>query len=135
MTINNADQNPAMRIDKWLWCARLYKTRGLAAEAVRKGKVQVNNNRARPAHQVRPGDEIFIRSGPYTRQLSVLALATGRKSAAEAARLYREEPASIENRRLIAEQMKATNAMFRGSRGRPAKRERRKLAQFKKWST
>lgn len=124
-----------MRIDKWLWCARFYKTRGMASEAVKKGKVQVNHNRAKPAHQLRPGDQLSIRSGPYTRQVTVLALANGRKSAAEAAGLYREAPASIENRRIITEQIKATNAMFRGGAGRPTKRERRKLAAFKKRST
>lgn len=125
----------AMRIDKWLWCARFYKSRGLASEAVKKGKVQVNDNRAKPAQPVRTGDELCIRSGPYTRQVTVQALTTGRKGATEAARLYREKPESIENRRFIAEQVKATNSMFSGSTGRPTKRERRKLVQFKKRSS
>ena len=124
-----------MRIDKWLWCARFYKTRAMASDAVKKGKVQINNNRAKPAQPVRPGDAVGIRSGPYTQQVTVLALAGGRKGAAEAALLYREQPESIENRRLVAEQMKATNAMFSTSRGRPTKRERRKLVQFRKRST
>ena len=124
-----------MRIDKWLWCARFYKTRGLAAEAVKKGRVQVNNNRIKPALSVHPGDEIRIRSGPYTRLITVLALAAGRKGAAEAAQLYREDPASIEQRNIIAGQLKLNNAMHnRPGRGRPTKRERRQIVDFKKGS-
>ena len=136
VTENNVNEKAAMRIDKWLWCARFYKTRGLASEAVNKGRVQVNNNRIKPAFSVHTGDEIHIRSGPYTRQITVLALATGRKGAAEAAQLYREDPASIEQRNLIADQLKLNNAMHRRpGRGRPTKRERRQIVDFKKGSS
>lgn len=134
MTIQNDNKDPAMRIDKWLWCARFFKTRGLAADAVKKGRVQVNNNRAKPALAVRAGDEIHIRSGPFTQQITVLALASGRKGAAEAAQLYREDPASLANRELVAEQLKTNNALHGYSRGRPTKRERRQLVDFKKRS-
>lgn len=133
MTEKNVNQMNAMRIDKWLWCARFFKTRGLAAEAVKKGRIQVNNNRIKPAFAIRPGDEARIRSGPYTRQITVLALAAGRKGATEAAELYREDPASIEQRKIIADQIKLNGALQqRTGRGRPTKRERRQLVNFKK---
>jgi ribosome-associated heat shock protein Hsp15 len=128
------DKN-AMRIDKWLWCARLFKTRGLASEAVKKGRVQVNNKRVKPALLVRPDDQICIRSGPYTRKITVLLLATGRKGAAEAAQMYREDPSSIEQRSIIATQIKLNNNMRRRTnRGRPTKRERRQMVVYKKGS-
>jgi len=129
------DETNTMRIDKWLWCARFFKTRGLASEAVKKGKVQLNNNRIKPAMLIRPGDPISIRSGPYTQQITIVALSAGRKGAVEASQLYREEPASIEQRKVIAAQIKLNNNMsYRTSRGRPTKRDRRQMVALKKGS-
>lgn len=121
-----------MRIDKWLWCARFFKTRAIAADAVKKGRVRVNDNPVKPALVIRPGDAVSVRTGPYTHRVTVLALASGRKAAATAAQLYREDPDSIETRRLLAEQLQGDRGRYAGSRGRPGKRERRKLVAFKK---
>src|SRR5690348_2056656 len=93
-----------VRVDKWLWAARLAKTRGLAAEAVKGGRVELNGQRTKPAKELKPGDTLVITSGPYRRELVVLALAERRVSAKEVALLYSETPASIAAReRLQAE--------------------------------
>ncbi|MBF8270006.1 MAG: RNA-binding S4 protein, partial [Gammaproteobacteria bacterium] len=75
MTDQQTDETQTMRVDKWLWCARFYKTRALAAAAIKKGKIEVNDNPIKPAHVIRPGDEIRIKSGPYLQRITVLALA------------------------------------------------------------
>ena len=132
MTIKHTDETTAMRLDKWLWCARLYKTRALAAAAVRKGKVQVNNIQVKPSHVVRPGDEVHIKSGTCLQRIAVLALVKNRCGIQAATQLYREDPASIEQRRLIAELLQANLTIYPDNHGKPTKRERRKLSEFKK---
>ena len=132
MTEQRYDVIPAMRIDKWLWCARFYKTRAMAATAIEKGRIQVNNNPVKPAFPVRAGDTIRIKSGPYLLQLTVQALAKNRGNAQLAALLYQEDPASIEQRRLTAEQLRANHTLHPHNHGKPTKRDRRKLSEFKK---
>ena len=83
-----------VRIDKWLWAARFYKTRGLASEAIAGGKVQVNGDRAKRARPVQPGDELRIRQGPYEHHVVVRALSARRGPASMAAQLYEETSAS-----------------------------------------
>ncbi|MBF8270234.1 MAG: RNA-binding protein, partial [Gammaproteobacteria bacterium] len=89
------------------------------------------DNPIKPAHVIRPGDEIRIKSGPYLQRITVLALAKNRGNAQAAALLYREYPASIEQRRLLAEQLQANQALYPQRQGKPTKRERRKLSEFK----
>ena len=84
-----------VRVDKWLWAARLAKTRALAAEAVKGGRVEINGQRVKPSKEVRPGDEIEITTGPYRRVVIVQALAERRGPAKEAALLYEETADSI----------------------------------------
>lgn len=120
-----------MRLDKWLWCARFYKTRGLAADAINSGKVSVNNIRAKRAKLIHAGDQISIRRTPYCFDITVLALASARRSAVLAALLYEESRESISTREKLAMQLKADMAMFPGSKGRPTKRNRRELIRFK----
>ncbi|MGD9551312.1 MAG: RNA-binding S4 domain-containing protein, partial [Burkholderiaceae bacterium] len=73
-----------MRLDKWLWCARFYKTRGLAVEEIHKGRVSVNGQPAKPAREVRPGDTVLLRQGPVVREVLVRALSNQRGPAAVA---------------------------------------------------
>lgn len=132
MIYRNINGGFSMRLDKWLWCARFFKTRALASAAIKKGTARRNNQRTKPSQVIETGDEVFIRSGPYTHQITVLSLAKNRQSVTQAIQLYKENSKSIETRRLISEQMKANNAMTPGSKSRPTKRERRKLTDFKK---
>src|SRR3990170_4414848 len=83
-----------IRLDKWLWAARFYKTRSLAAEAIAGGKVQVNGERVKRAKPMQAGDEVRIRLGPYEHQIVVRELSDRRGPATDAARLYEEKPAS-----------------------------------------
>lgn len=116
-----------MRIDKWLWAARLTKTRGAAAEALKAGRVTVNGAVAKPAREVRPGDRLEMRLGPVRRVVDVLALAERRGPAQEAATLYRETPESIAAREAAAEQRRLLRPAHDDAGARPTKRDRRRL--------
>lgn len=121
-----------MRLDKWLWCARFFKTRAMAAEAIKTGKVKVAGERIKSAKTVIEGDRISIRRGPYSYSFTVLSLTKSRKSAKDAALLYQEDEESIAARELTAAQLKMENAMYSRSKGRPTKRERREFIKFTK---
>ena len=120
-----------VRVDKWLWAARFYKTRSLATEAVAGGKVEVNGERAKPAKTVKPGDEIRVRLGPYEHILIVRDLAERRGPASVAQALYAETEASREARQRLAAQLAAAPAMFvYEEKGRPTKKDRRDLSRL-----
>jgi ribosome-associated heat shock protein Hsp15 len=120
-----------VRIDKWLWAARFFKTRSLATEAVVGGKVEVNGERAKPAKAVKPGDEIRLRLAPYEHILIVRGLAERRGPAAVAQGLYEETVASREARQRLSAQLAAAPAMFvYEEKGRPTKKDRRDLSRF-----
>lgn len=121
-----------MRVDKWLWAARFYKTRSLAADAVDGGKVQVNGDRAKPSKTVRPGDEVRVRNGPYEHIVAVTGTGERRGTAAEAARLYTETEASRVAREKLHWQLHAAAPAMEPERGRPTKRDRRDLEKFRK---
>ncbi len=118
----------ALRIDKWLWAARFYKTRSLAADAVESGKVQVNAERAKPSKQVKAGDTVFLRKPPYEFTVKVLGLSERRGPAPEAQLLYAESPDSIAARQRLAAEMKDMPAPL--FRGRPTKKDRRTIERF-----
>jgi ribosome-associated heat shock protein Hsp15 len=120
-----------VRLDKWLWAARFYKTRTLAAEAIGGGKVQVNGDRAKRARPVQVGDEVRVRQGPYEHLVVVRELSERRGPASQAAALYEETPASREAREKLALQLKTLNAVFLPERGRPTKRDRREFEKLK----
>ena len=120
-----------VRLDKWLWAARFFKTRALASEAVAGGKVQVNGDRAKRARPVQPGDEIRIRQGPYEHHVVVRALSARRGPASAAAELYEETPASRAAREAMALQLKSLHAAFVPDKGRPTKKDRRELGRLK----
>ncbi len=116
-----------MRIDKWIWAARLTKTRGLAADALKAGRVTVNGAVAKPAREVKVGDELELRIGPTKRALRIDGLSERRVSAALAAELYTETEASVEAREEAIEQRRLTRPRFDDGGGRPTKRDRRRL--------
>jgi ribosome-associated heat shock protein Hsp15 len=120
-----------VRIDKWLWAARFFKTRSLATDAVAGGKVEVNGERAKPAKTVKQGDEIRIRLAPYEHVLIVRELGERRGPASVAQTLYEETAPSREARERLAAQLKmAPPAFVFEDKGRPTKKERRDLARF-----
>ena len=119
-----------MRLDRWLWAARFFKTRGLAVEAINGGKVQLNERRSKPSRAVGSGDSIRIRKGPYQYDIVVIALAERRGSAVLAATLYQETEASIEQRQELALQRRQQAADGPGPRRRPSKKDRRHIIRF-----
>jgi ribosome-associated heat shock protein Hsp15 len=116
----------AMRIDRWLWVARLARTRPLAADAIRGGRVHVNAQAAKPSREVRVGDELEITTGPVRRTVIVRGLAERRGPASEAALLYEETADSLAARQRHAEDRRLLSASRPVSGGRPTKRERRR---------
>jgi ribosome-associated heat shock protein Hsp15 len=125
-------ENPDhVRLDKWLWAARFYKTRSLASEAIAGGKVQLNGDRAKRARPLQIGDEIRIRQGPYEFQIVVRELSDRRGPAAHAALLYEERAESKAAREAMALQLKSLHAAFVPDRGRPTKRDRREIDKLK----
>ena len=127
-----ADSTPAakLRIDKWLWAARFYKTRALAVQAVEAGQVRLGGERVKPAHVLRTGDTVSVRKGGLVWDIEVIALSDRRGSAAIAAQLYRETAESIAARIAELEQRKAAEQSQPRFSGRPTKRQRRKLEDF-----
>ena len=120
-----------VRLDKWLWAARFFKTRALAAEAVEGGKVQVNGDRPKRARPLQLGDEIRIRLGPYEHIVTVRALSARRGPASQAAGLYDETPASRTAREALAVQLKSLHSLFGPEKGRPTKKDRREIERLK----
>ena len=120
------------RLDKWLWAARFYKTRGLAADAVAGGKVQVNGERVKRSKVLRIGDEVRIRQGPYEHQVVVRGLSDRRGPADQALLLYEERAESRAAREMMAIQLKSLHSGFVPDRGRPTKKDRREIQRLKR---
>ncbi|HEX6632446.1 MAG TPA: S4 domain-containing protein [Usitatibacter sp.] len=117
-----------MRIDKWLWAARFFKTRTLAVQAIEAGHVSVNGERAKPAKALKPGDTVVVRRAPFEHTVLVKALSERRGPAAEAALLYEETEESRARRTVLAAEMKALpSPRFKG---RPTKKTRR---DYERW--
>jgi ribosome-associated heat shock protein Hsp15 len=119
-----------MRLDKWLWAARFFKTRTLAAEAISGGKVHVDGERVKPSKTIRIGSKIEITKEPYTFEITVTGLSLQRRSAKEAALLYEELPESIA-RRQEEIRRRAEKASSPPPR-RPDKKQRRQIHRFKR---
>ena len=128
-----ADGDP-VRVDKWLWAARLVKTRADGAEAARGGRVHLNERAVKPAHDVRPGDRLQLRLGIRSIEVDVLGTAQRRGPAMEAQLLYAETEASVKNREWHAEQRRLgfENAPVSEPGGRPTKRDRRRLDRHRR---
>lgn len=124
-----------VRLDKWLWAARLYKTRSLAADEVTKGRVSVNGQAAKAARELHPGDRLLVRQGVVERELVVLGLSNIRGPAPVAQALYEETPASKAAReKAAAERRLGVEPADALLQGRPTKRDRRQLADWNRWS-
>lgn len=121
-----------MRLDKWVWAARFYKTRSLAIEAIRLGRVQVNGRNAKPAREIAVGDMITIRKHLPPMHVEVLGLSAMRGPASVAQTLYRETPESQQARERAAELRRLAPEPERSRRdGRPTKRDRRRMDRFR----
>jgi len=120
----------SIRLDKWLWAARFFKTRALATEAVNGGKVHLNDNRVKPGREVKPGDSLTIHRGGYAFEITVLAINKQRRPAKEAQLLYEENEDSISAREEQAENQRLANSGQSFSDHRPNKRERRHIIKF-----
>jgi ribosome-associated heat shock protein Hsp15 len=123
---------PKVRLDKWLWAARFFKTRSLAVDAIGGGKIEVNGDHVKPAKMVQPGDEVSIRLGPYEHVIVVRELSERRGPAPVAAKLYEERPASIAAREKLSEQLRMAPAAFLfEEKGRPTKKDRRDIERLR----
>lgn len=121
----------SVRIDKWLWAARFFKTRGLAARACELGRVQSNGLRAKPARDVHPGDRLRVENEGGIFEIEVLELSEIRGPAATAQKLYQESDASREARMKAAEERKAMQQFEPAPARRPSKRDRRHIIRFR----
>ena len=124
------DGSEGVRLDKWLWAARFFKTRSLATEAVNGGKVELNGLRPKPAKEVKVGDQLRIRIGAFVHHLTVRALGERRGPAAIAATLYEETAESVAARERLREQHRMAPTMQYEEGGRPTKKDRRTLSEF-----
>ena len=120
-----------VRIDKWLWAARFYKTRGLAQAAVAAGKVRVHGERVKQAKEVRVGDALAIHIGEYEWQITIKEICARRGPAATALKLYEETEDSRVRRMAQIAERHAQGSVRRERKGRPTKRERRQIIRFR----
>ena len=121
-----------VRIDKWLWAARFFKTRALARDAIKGGKVQLNGSRVKPGKTLSLDDHLLVRRGDDEYEITVLDLADRRVSATLAAQKYEEDPASIAKREAAAAQRKLEHQSRTDRQRRPDKRQRRLITRFTK---
>lgn len=119
-----------VRLDKWLWAARFYKTRSLAKQAIEGGKIQYNGSRSKTSKDVEVGALITARQGHSEKVVKVLQLSDQRLGAPEAALLYEETPDSIEQRKLQAEQRKSLGLASMIANEKPNKKQRRQIHRF-----
>ncbi len=120
----------SIRLDKWLWAARFFKTRALATEAVNGGKVHLNDNRVKPGREVKVGDQLTVHRGGYAYEITVLDINKQRRPAKEAQLLYEESEDSIEKREKQAEMQRLAASSRPSPDRRPNKRERRHIVKF-----
>lgn len=133
--MKDTDPTDRVRLDKWLWAARLLKTRSLAADEISKGRVLVNGLVAKPSRELRAGDRIEWRQAGVTRELIVLAVSDVRGPAPVARQLYAETPASLAAREAAAQQRRlGVEPALALTQGRPTKRDRRQLGDWNRWS-
>ncbi len=125
----------ALRLDKWLWATRLFKTRALAAEEADKGRITVNGQVAKPSRELRAGDRVALRRTGFVQEVDVLGVSALRGPAPVARLLYRETEASLEAARRAADaRRQGVEPALAQEQGRPTKRDRRQLVQWQRWS-
>ncbi|HEX5074029.1 MAG TPA: S4 domain-containing protein [Gemmatimonadaceae bacterium] len=130
MSNSDAEHGERVRLDKWLWAARFFKTRGLAADAIDSGKVDVNDTRAKRAKMIQVGDEVRVRQTPFEHVVHVRGLSERRGPASVAATLYEETADSKARREMLAMQIRSMPSDDWES-GRPTKRDRREIDRFR----
>ena len=123
--------NEKLRIDKWLWAARFFKTRSLAKAAIEGGKVQVDGQRVKVSKEIMVGDQLRVRKGWDEKDIVIVALSDQRRGAPEASQLYQETDESIARREAEAAARKAAGGMIERPMKRPSKRERRQIHRFR----
>ena len=131
MPREKSDTLSAERLDKWLWAARFFKTRSLAAEAIDGGKVEVNGEGAKRSRLVHVGDRVKVRKPPFAHEVEVRRLTEQRGSGSVAATMYEELPESRKVREELAAQMKALGPPIFRDQGKPSKKERRLIDRFR----
>lgn len=119
-----------VRLDKWLWAARFFKTRSLAAQAVDGGRVKLNGDRAKPSKDVKPGDRVEVAAGELRWDVEVLTVSARRGPAVEAAKLYAESEESRLRRDQALARRRSAPQPAHDARGRPTKRDRRMIRRF-----
>ena len=130
MSSADKPQSTSMRVDKWLWCARFYKTRSQATAAIRAGRIKLNGSRIKPGKELRCQDQLEISLNGYRFDISVEALAKTRGSASSAAGLFQEDAQSKTARLELQQQKKLANQAIANDGRRPDKRQRRKIIAF-----
>jgi len=128
---HQAESESRVRLDKWLWAARFFKTRALAVEAIEGGKVQVGGERVKRAKLVQTGDDVRVRLGPYEHHVVVRGVSERRGPASVAAQLYEETAASKAGREAMAAHLKASASAFSYGQGKPSKKDRRAIDRFR----
>ena len=126
------ESGQTMRLDKWLWAARFFKTRSLAASEIEAGHVELKGERTKPAKQVRVGDEVRIRITPYVHVVHVRGLSERRGPAPQARELYEETEESRRDRERLAEQLRMAPPPAYEERGRPSKKNRREITRLRR---
>jgi ribosome-associated heat shock protein Hsp15 len=129
--MKNSSTDDGIRLDKWLWAARFYKTRAIAVEAIAGGKVLYNGDRAKPGREVKVGDEMRVRLGPYEHVVHVRELIARRGPAKEAQLMYEETAASVAARAVLAAQLKAASAFNPQAGWTDSKKDRRDLRRMR----
>ena len=132
----NVEPVAKVRIDKWLWAARFFKTRSMATDAINKNRVQVDGQSVKPSRQIQIGDTLTVEKPPYEFRIEVLALSEKRRSASEAQQLYLESDESQAKRELQRLEARADRQARLGlaGEGRPSKKQRRQIRSFKEQS-
>jgi len=129
--MTNTTQEQRIRLDKWLWAARFFKTRSVATDAISGGKVHVNTQRVKPSRDVHIGDEIQVRKGAMEWTIVVQKLNIQRRSATEAQEMYQETAESVKKREHDKEEQQTAAGLRQRGLGRPTKRERRDIYRLK----
>jgi len=131
MTPQNHGEPERMRLDKWLWAARFFKTRKLAVEAINGGKVHLNGKRAKPGREIKPGSQLEIHKGSFEWDITVKVIPKQRRPASEAINFYEETEESIQRREQLSEEQRRLRSNTPHSdKGRPTKRDRRQIDRF-----
>ena len=130
--MHDQDSDEEIRIDKWLWAARFFKTRSLAAESVAGGKVEVNGGRPKPSRIIRIGDHLSVRRGVYEWTVIVKGVAKNRGPASEAQLLYEETEESVRERQTVSARLRLERPPEFNLSGRPSKKDRRAIQRFTK---